>query len=108
MESITYDDFTKLKIVVARILEAERIPGKSKILKGIVDIGQEKRQVIIGGAEYYTPEDLINKKVVVLTNLEPRTIGGIESSGMLLAADVENKPYWLSVSDDVPVGTMIK
>ena len=108
MPNITYDDFTKLDIRIAKILGTEKIPGKSKIIKGIIDLGEEKREVIIGGAEYYQPEDLVGKIVVVIANLEPRKIAGFESNAMLLAADVNDKPFWLTVSEDVPLGTKIK
>ena len=108
MSNITYDDFTKLDIRIAKIINTEKIPGKSKIIKGIIDLGEEKREVIIGGAEYYQPEDLVGKTVVVIANLEPRKIAGFESNAMLLAADVNDKPFWLTVSEDVPLGTKIK
>ena len=108
MDPISYDDFAKLEIRVAKIVEVEKIPGKSKIIKGIIDLGEEKRQVIIGGAEYYQPEDLVNKKVIVLANLEPRKIAGVDSNAMLLAADLNDKPFWLTVNEDVPLGTKIK
>ena len=108
MPNITYDDFAKLDIRIAKIISTEKIPGKSKIIKGIIDLGEEKREVIIGGAEYYQSEDLVGKTVVVIANLEPRKIAGIESNAMLLAADVNDKPFWLTVSEDVPLGTKIK
>ena len=108
MPNITYDDFAKLDIRIAKILATEKIPGKSKIIKGIIDLGDEKRGVIIGGAEYYQPEDLVGKTVVVIANLVPRKIAGFESNAMLLAADVNDKPFWLTVSEDVPLGTKIK
>ena len=108
MQNITYDDFIKLDIRIAKILGTEKIPGKSKIIKGIIDLGEEKREVIIGGAEYYQSEELVGKTVVVIANLEPRKIAGIESNAMLLAADVNDKPFWLTVSEDVPLGTKIK
>jgi tRNA-binding protein len=106
--NITYDDFAKLDIRIAKILGTEKIPGKSKIIKGVIDLGEEKREVIIGGAEYYQPEDLVGKTVVVIANLEPRKIAGFESNAMLLAADVNDKPFWLTVNEDVPLGTKIK
>jgi tRNA-binding protein len=106
--NITYDDFVKLDIRIAKILGTEKIPGKSKIIKGIIDLGEEKREVIIGGAEYYQPEDLVGKTVVVIANLEPRKIAGFESNAMLLAADVNDKPFWLTVNEEVPLGTKIK
>lgn len=105
---ITYDDFAKLDMRVAKVIGVEKIPGKSKIVKGVIDLGDEKRDVIIGGAEYYQPEELVGRTVIALVNLEPRKIGGIESSAMLLAADLNDKPFWLTVSEDVSLGTKIK
>jgi len=106
--NITYDDFAKLDLRIAKIVNTEKIPGKSRIIKGIIDLGEEKREVIIGGAEYFQPEELVGKMVVVIANLEPRKIAGFESNAMLLAADVNEKPFWLTVSEDVPLGTKIK
>jgi len=108
MADVTYDDFSKLDLRVAQIIHVEKIPGKSKIVKGVIDLGEGKREVIIGGAEYYQPEELLNKKVIVIANLEPRKIAGIESNAMLLAADLNDKPFWLTVSEEVPLGTKIK
>ena len=105
---ISYEDFTKLDLRVAKIDSVEPIPGKSKIVKGIVDLGEEKRVVIIGGAEFYQPEDLVGKTVIIVANLEPKKLAGIESNAMLLAADVNDKPFWLTVTEDVPLGTKIK
>ena len=105
---ISYEDFTKLDLRVAKIDSVEAIPGKSKIVKGVVDLGEEKRVVIIGGAEFYNPEDLVGKIVIIVANLEPKKLAGIESNAMLLAADVNDKPYWLTVIEDVPLGTKIK
>ncbi len=105
---ISYEDFKKLDLRVAKIESVEPIPGKSKIVKGIVDLGEEKRVVIIGGAEFYQPEDLVGKTVIIVANLEPKKLAGIESNAMLLAADVNDKPYWLTVIEDIPLGTKIK
>jgi len=105
---ITYDDFAKLDMRVAKVIGVEKIPGKSKIVKGVIDLGDEKRDIIIGGAEYYQPEELVGRTVIALVNLEPRKIGGIESGAMLLAADLNDKPFWLTVSEDVSLGTKIK
>jgi tRNA-binding protein len=106
--SVSYDDFTKLDLRVAKIESIEKIPGKTRIVKGVVNLGTEKRDVIIGGAEFYQPEDLIGKTVIVVANLEPKKMAGVESNAMLLAADVNNKPYWLTVLEDVAPGTKIK
>ena len=108
MPDISYNDFSKLDLRVAKILVAEKIPGKSRILKGQIDLGSEKRDVIIGGAEFFEPNEMIGKTVIVIANLETKKLAGIESNAMLLAADVNDKPYWLTVSNDVPVGTKIK
>ena len=91
-----------------KIVSTEKIPGKSRIIKGVIDLGDEKREVVIGGAEYYQPEELVGKTVVVIANLEPRKIAGFESNAMLLAADVNDKQFWLTVQEDVPLGTKIK
>ena len=108
MSNVSYDDFAKLDLRVAKIVATEPIPGKSRIIKGVVDLGSEKRDVIIGGAQYYQPEDLVGKVVIVIANLEPKKMAGVESNAMLLAADVDDKPYWLTVLDDVPLGSPIK
>ena len=106
--SVSYDDFKKLDIRVGSILEVEKIPGKTRIIKGVVDLGKETRNVIIGGAEFYEPQDLVGKTVIVVANLEAKKISGIESNVMLLAADINNKPFWLTVDGEVPPGTKIK
>jgi len=108
MTNVTYNDFAKLDLRIAKIITTEKILGKSRIIKGIIDLGDEKREVVIGGAEYYQPEELVGRTVVVIANLEPRKIAGFESNAMLLAADVNDKPYWLTVKEDVPLGTKIK
>ena len=108
MTTITYEDFAKLDLRVAKIISTEPIAGKSRIIKGIIDLGDDKRTVIIGGAQYYKPEDLIGKLVIVIANLEPKTLAGVESNAMLLAADVDDRPFWLTVSEDVPLGSQIK
>ena len=106
--SISYDDFKKLDLRVANILKIEEISGKTKIVKGEIDLGDETRDVIIGGAEFYEPEDLIGKTVIVVANLESKKIAGVESNAMLLAADINNKPFWLTVNSEVPPETKIK
>ena len=106
--SISYDAFTKLDLRVAKILKIEKILGKTKIVKGEIDLGDETRNVIIGGAEFYEPDDLIGKTVIVVANLEPKKMAGVESNAMLLAADINDKPFWLTVDSEVPSGTKIK
>ena len=108
MSTITYDDFTKLDLRVAKIKSTEPIPEKTRIIKGIIDLGDEERTVIIGGAQFFEPEELVGKTVIVVANLEPKKMAGVESNAMLLAADIDDKPFWLTVSEDVPAGTKIK
>ena len=108
MDNISYDDFSKLELRVAKIISTEKIPEKSRIIKGTISLGDEERVVIIGGAQFYEPEDLIGKTVIVVANLEPKKMAGVESNAMLLAADLDDKPFWLTVDEDVPAGTVIK
>jgi len=107
--NVSYDDFAKLDIRVAKIIKAEPIEGKSRIIKGRIDLGNnDQRDVIIGGAQYYQPEDIVGKTVIVIANLEPKKMAGVVSNAMLLAADVDDKPFWLTVNEDVPLGSPIK
>lgn len=110
--TVSYDDFAKLDIRVAKVIEAMPIAGKSRIIKGRIDLGNDDlRDVIIGGAQYFTPEDMLGKTVIVIANLEPRKMAGIESNAMLLAADVNDKPFWLTVDgedQEIPLGSLIK
>ena len=108
MDYVSYDDFSKLDLRVAKIISTEKIPEKSRIIKGTISVGDEERDVIIGGAQFYEPEDLVGKLVIVIANLEPKKMSGVESNAMLLAADIDDKPFWLTVSEDVPEGTKIK
>lgn len=108
MGTATYDDFAKLDIRVAKVIVAEPITGKSRIIKGKIDLGNEQRDVIIGGAQYFQPEEIVGQIVIAITNLEPKQMAGVESNAMLLAADVNDKPFWLTVSADVPLGILVK
>jgi len=108
VSTISYDDFAKLDLRVAKIVSVEKIIGKTRIVKGIIDLGNEQRNVIIGGAEFYSPDELVGKVVIVVVNLEPKKLAGVDSNAMLLAADVDNKPYWLTVTEKIPLGSKIK
>lgn len=105
---VHFDDFQKLDLHVGTIKTAEAVPGSDKLLKLIVDLGEEERQLVGGIAKEYSPEELPGKQIVVLTNLEPRTLMGVESQGMLLAADVDGKPVLLAPDKEVPSGTPIR
>jgi len=101
-------DFEKLMLRVGKVTEAENIPGMSKVCKVKVDIGERVAQAIAGGAQFYDPRTLVGKRVIVLANMEGRTIAGVKSEVMLLAADVHGKPVWLTVDEDVPPGTKVR
>ena len=107
---ITIDDFTKIDLRVAKILVAERIPKADKLLRLEVDLGYEQRQILSGIAEHYTPEELIGRKIVIIANLAPRKMRGLESRGMLLAAsEGENgKPILATFADEIAVGTRLR
>lgn len=107
MEYITYEEFAKIDLRVGKIIKAERIKGLTKVLKAVVDLGTEKRELIVGGAEHYEPEYFTDRKVIVVANLAPKKVAGMMSNGMLLAADVNGKPIWLTVADDAPAGSKI-
>jgi tRNA-binding protein len=106
--SITFKEFERLDIRVARLVAVENIPGMKKIMKAKVDLGDRTAQAIVGGAEYYKPEDLQGKLVAVVTNLESRTVAGVKSECMLLAADDHGRPIWLTLPEGVPAGTKIR
>jgi methionine--tRNA ligase beta chain len=106
--SVSITDFEKLTLKVGKITAAERIPGMKKILRVHVDTGDRIAQAIAGGAEFYEPGSFIGKQVVVLTNMEPKTIAGVKSEVMLLAADLQGKPVWVTVEADVPPGTKVR
>lgn len=106
--TINYDDFSKLELRIAKILTAEHVEGSEKLLKLQIDLGSEQRQIISGIAKSYTPEQLVGKSVVIIANLEPRMIMGLESNGMLLAASDESGPVILIPEREVPAGTNIK
>jgi len=106
--SLTMKDFQKLDIRIGKIVKAEKTPQLKKILKVHVDVGGQTIQTVVGGAEFYVPEYFIDKLVVVLVNLTPKVIAGIESKGMLLAADLGGKPVWLTVPEEVPPGTKVR
>ena len=108
---ITIDDFAKIELRVAKILVCERIPKADKLLRLEVDLGYEKRQILSGIAEWYTPEDLIGRRIVVITNLAPRKMRGLESHGMLLAASSEGGRPALTTfldTDQLPLGSRLK
>ena len=107
---ITIDDFAKVELRVAQVLVAERIPKADKLLRLEVDLGYEKRQILAGIAQYYEPEKLIGRKIVIVANLAPRKMRGLESNGMLLAASLppDGAPVLAGFLEDVPLGARLK
>jgi methionyl-tRNA synthetase len=106
---ISIDDFAKVELRVAQVKTAERVKGADKLLRLEVDLGTEVRQLVAGIAEAYEPETLIGRKVVIVANLAPRKLRGLESNGMIVAASPEGgKPVLASFLEDVPVGTRLK
>ena len=107
---ISIEDFAKVDMRVGEVKAAERVPGASKLLKLMVDIGTEVRQLVAGLAEYYQPENLIGMKVVVVTNLQPRKLRGVESNGMIVAAsaDEPGRPVLVTFKEDVANGARLR
>jgi methionine--tRNA ligase beta chain len=105
---ITYDDFIKLDIRIGTVTAAEKVQGTDKLIRLEIDLREGTRQVVAGMALTYTPEDFIGKQVPILVNLEPRKLRGIESQGMILAADVGGKPIMLIPEREVPPGSVVR
>src|SRR5580698_10443658 len=110
VQRIGIEDFAKVEMRVGQIKTAERIVGADKLLKLTVDIGSEIRQICAGIAQFYEPEKLIDRKVVVVTNLAPRKLRGVESNGMIVAASIgpEGRPVLAGFAEDVEVGARLK
>ena len=108
-DPVTFDDFTKIDIRTATILEAEKVPKTTKLLKLTIDTGIDVRTIVSGIAEYYDPKDIIGRQISIVANLEPRKIKGIESKGMILMAeDKDGKLVMVTPSEKVNNGSMIK
>jgi methionyl-tRNA synthetase len=106
---ISIDDFSKIELRVGIVKVAERVPKADKLLRLEIDIGTEVRQVLAGIAEAYAPETLVGRKVVIVANLAPRKLRGMESNGMIVAASLEGgKPVLAGFLEDVPVGARLK
>ena len=110
VQKISIEDFAKVEMRVGEIVSAEPIPKADKLLKLQVDIGTEVRQVCAGIAEYYEPEQLVGMKVVIVTNLQPRKLRGVESNGMIVAASAgeEGRPVLVTFKEDVPKGARLR
>lgn len=108
---ITIDDFVKVELRAATVLEAERVPKADRLLRLQVDLGEEKpRQILAGIAQHYAPEDIVGRRIIVVSNLAPRKLRGLESNGMLLAASIsdDGRPVLATFAEDVPNGARLK
>jgi methionyl-tRNA synthetase len=107
-QPITIRKFFETQLRVARIVSAEPVPNADKLLKLQVDLGSEQRQLVAGIAQAYDPESLVGKRIIVVANLEPARIRGVESQGMLLAADLGGRPILATFEEDVDPGTPVR
>ncbi len=108
MDMVTFDEFKKMDLRVGEILKAEKVEGTDKLVKMEVDIGTEKRTMVAGVADVYSPEELEGKKLIVIVNLKPAVIRGIESQAMLLAAEIEGRAIIPFFDEDVPAGAKVR
>jgi methionyl-tRNA synthetase len=104
---VDISEFGRIELRVAQVLEAERVQGADRLLRLQIDLGEEKRQIVAGIAEFYPPEEIVGKKVIVVTNLKPTTIRGIESRGMLLAAKKGSNLAVVTPDRDLPPGAKV-
>jgi len=106
---VDIEDFKKLGLKIGRVIQAERINGSDKLLKLEIDLGNEKRQIVAGIGQSYQPEELINSEIIVVSNLEPKTIMSLESNGMLLATqDEESRVILIRPEKEVAPGSEVK
>lgn len=105
---VTIDQFKATQLRVALVVAAERVPDADRLLQLQVDLGGERRQIVAGIARSYEPEALVGKRVIVVANLEPARIRGVESQGMLLAADFGGRPVVATFEEPVPPGTVVR
>ena len=107
-EIISFEDVQKLEVRIGSVIGAANVRGTDKLIRLEVDLGDEQRFVVAGMAEFYKPEHFVGKQVPILVNLAPRSFCGVESVGMLLAADVSGKPVLLHPEADVPPGSLVR
>lgn len=105
---ITIDDFQRVQLKVARVVTAERIPRSEKLLKLHVDLGTEQRQIVAGIGKKYEPDALIGRRIVIVANLKPAKLMGVESQGMVLAAGDQEVDGLVTLLEDVAPGTKVK
>ena len=105
---ITYDDFAKVELKVAKIKEAVRVEKSEKLIKLQLEVGEEERQIVAGIGKAYAPEDLIGKEIIIVANLAPKALMGVESHGMLLAAGGGENPVLLTPEKEIASGAKVK
>ena len=109
MSEITIEQFGQIDLKAAKVLEAERVPGTSRLMKIQVDLGDERRQLVAGIAEAYEPEALVGRCIIVVTNLKPARVRGVDSQGMLLAATPEGgQPILATFDVEVSPGAKVR
>ena len=107
MGTITIEDFIKVELKTANVIKAERVEGSEKLLKLRIMVGEEERTLMAGIAKHYSPEEILGKTIIIVSNLKPRTIKGIESQGMLLAVEDEGKVILLTTDKKVKDGLRV-
>lgn len=105
---VSIDRFFDIQLRVAQIVTAERVENTDKLMKLEVDLGDERRQIVAGIAAAYEAEQVIGRRIIVVANLKPARIRGVESNGMLLAADFGGRPIIAGFDEDVPLGTRVR
>ena len=105
---VKIERFFDIQLKVAQVLAAERVENTDKLMKLEIDLGSEKRQIVAGIAAAYEPDQVVGKRIIVVANLKPARIRGVESNGMLLAADMDGRPVLATFDEDVPLGTRVR
>jgi methionine--tRNA ligase beta chain len=108
MTNISFEEFKKLDLRVGKVISAEKIVGSTNLLKLAIDMGKEKRQILAGISKYYDPKELIGMSLVIVTNLEPKKMMGLDSQGMILCAEsTGDEPVCLAPLKEVPPGSRV-
>jgi len=107
-DEISIQDFQKVRLRTGKVLAADRIEGADRLLKLTVDVGTDTRTVVAGIAQHYAPESLVGKTVVIVANLKPAKLRGVESKGMLLAADLDGVPVVATFEKEIPPGNVVR
>nr|MDO8134518.1 hypothetical protein [Candidatus Njordarchaeum guaymaensis] len=106
--NVSFGEFGRLEMRIGKVKAAEKLPSSKKLIKLKVDIGSETREVVAGVAEFYGPQDLESKNLILVVNLEPKKIMGVQSQGMILAADVNGRPYVIFADPSIPAGARVR